>query len=243
MKILVTGYMGFIGGYLFKKLSQEHEVIGLDKKNLGEDINYIINFPRVDLVYHLAAQTSVLDSINNPYIDAKENILSTIRLILAYSNTRIVYTASGGASEQEEILSPYGLSKKIGADYLCRFHKDVVVCNLSNVFGRRGKGVIERFIEDQKLVVYGDGDQTRDFVHVDDVVEGLIKARSWKSGIYQLGSGKEVKILDLAIATGKVYIFKPCREGELTKSVLSNTSPDWHPKVDVFEYLVENLRR
>lgn len=238
--ILITGHRGFIGSYLFAELSKSHDVTGLDIKD-GQDIHRIRDFPPAAVVFHLAAQTSVIDSVSDPLQDATDNILMTIRILRAYPNAKIIYTASGGASEQEELGSPYGLSKMTGGHYLNLLHQNVVICNLSNVFGPGGKGVIERFLSEPVLTIYGSGNQTRDFVYVEDMVEGLIKAMDWPAGVYFMGAGREVSVKGLVEATNKTCVYVPKRKGEIERSVLTNTTPNWKPKVDVIDYLREKI--
>lgn len=235
MKIFITGHKGFIGSYLYDALKPHHEVIGFDLKD-GIDALYA-PVSEVDVVYHLAAQTSVMRSVDDPLEDAKTNILVTLDLILKHPNARFIYTASGGASEQGEIRSPYGLSKKVAGDYVKLLHKDYVICNLPNVYGRGGNGVLEKFLSSDRLTIYGDGTQTRDFVHVSDIVCGVVDAINWPKGEYCMGSGVPVKINDVAKATRKPIHYAAPRAWELDESVVINTTPDWSPKVRLMEYL------
>ena len=82
--------------------------------------------------------------------------------------------------------------------------------------------------------MFGDGLQTRDYVHVDDLVQGLLKAQNWPIGEYFMGSGKSVTVLELA--KGKQIDFQPERK-EAREAIVPNTTPDWIPKIDVFEYI------
>ncbi len=219
MKIFITGHKGFIGSHLFKKI----EAVGMDKKD-KKDIRYNA-LPEADLVYHLAAQTDVQESISNPANDAFHNIMGTLEIIKQYPNARIIYT---GSAASNEIRSPYGLSKKTGAEYLKLLHKNYVICNLPNVYGG-GRGVQERFKNEDPITVYGDGEQTRDFVHVDSIVHALILAKDWPVGEYFLGSDKETKIIDLAKATKKEIKFEKALENEVRFSKVPNTTPNWKP--------------
>ena len=236
MRICITGYRGFIGSYLYDALG-DHDLVGLDLKDglWGDAFHNVIG--EVDVIYHLAAQTSVIGSLANPVLDAQANIMLTLQLIKTYPEARIIYAASGGASAQESIASPYGLSKKVAGEYLKLLHKDYVICNLSNVFGDDGKGVLERFISEDPITIYGDGEQTRDFVHVSDVVRGLCQALLWPKGEYFLGSDQPVRIIDIARLTGKPIQYKSEREGELYVSSVPNTAPNWKPEVTIEKYL------
>lgn len=238
MKILITGHRGFIGSKLYSHLiQQDYTVFGVDKKDGMDLSDPIQSLPDVDLIYHLAAQTSVVQSMENPMLDLTDNVLSMMTLIQRYPDTRIIYTGSGGASEQQAIESPYGLSKKMAGMYLKLLHKDYVICNLSNIFGEGGKGVVERFLSEEKITIYGDGTQTRDFVHVSDILFGLSLAKTWPIGEYFLGSGKSIAIIQLARMFGKEIIFDLRRPGELLHSYVPNTTPNWQPMVDLEVYL------
>jgi len=85
--------------------------------------------------------------------------------------------------------------------------------------------------------VYGDGTQTRDYVHVDDIVRGLLLAIEWDKGMYEMGSGISMNVLEIAKAVGKPYEFAPAREGELLVSKCVNTTPNWKPEIDVLAYI------
>lgn len=235
MKILVTGHKGFIGSYLHEALAKEgHEVFGIDKKE-GKDI-LVCDLPDVDLVYHLAAQTQVTKSVEDPVSDATDNILGTIKIAERYKDTKVIYASSAGAI-QEIIGSPYGISKKTGEDYLNLLNEKTVICRFPNVVGKGGAGVIEIFKNQDKNTVYGDGKQIRDFVHVLDIVKGLLLAQKWDSGLYELGSGKDVSVLEIAEAVGKPYEFAPAREGEILISRCKNTTPNWKPEMDIMDYI------
>lgn len=239
MNILVTGHLGFIGSYLIKELKKKKKwnVIGLDIKD-GDDITQMVNFPRVDLVYHLAAQTDVMNSLTNPYEDADKNIMMTIKLLKAYPNAKFVFTSSGGAI-QDAIASPYGLSKKTCEEYIKMLHKNYVICRLANVYGIGGHGVLEKWKDKNIIKIYGDGHSTRDYVHVSDIVKGLILARNWEKGTYSLGTGNSIDILDLAEQFGKPIRFGEERKGELRHSRVLNTTPDWKPTYSIKKYIYE----
>lgn len=230
-KILVTGGEGFIGKYLVYKLREiGHKVYVIDLKNGTELLTS--NFPNVDIIYHLAAQTSVIESIKNPYYDALDNILGSIKV--AKSGVKVIYA---GSAASQEVLSPYGLSKKTGAEYIKLLAKDYVICNFPNIFGEGGKGVVEIFQKDKILTIYGNGKQSRDFVHVTDIVDGLIKAMDWEKGEYYLGNNKDTTVLEIAKTTRKKIRFKPFRQGEQFRSIVKNNTPNWKPTIKVLKYI------
>lgn len=224
--ILITGYKGFIGSHL--KLTDEY--VGID---IRDGYNLLsCDLPEVDTIIHLAAQTSVEGSWHDPMHDM-DNLKMTARLIHKYPNAKLIYASSCAVMD---VQSPYGFSKKAAADYIKTFHKNYVICVFPNVFGIGGKSVIEAFKGKDKVTVYGDGHQTRDFVHVEDIARGLLMAQNWPVGEYFMGSGTSHSVLELA--RGKEIIFAPARK-EMYEVNVPNTTPDWKPLVDVMKYICE----
>ena len=183
---------------------------------------------RPDTVFHLAAQGEVQRSIEQPAFDATVNVVGTINLIEASREAgvgRFVFASTGGAiygegsrinlpateSEETAPLCQYGLSKRACEMYLdlyrrlCMFNS--VALRFANVYGPRQTpkgeaGAVAIFGEllmaGQNPVVFGDGQQTRDFVFIDDLIEAILAAsRSDVQGPVNLGSGEETSILDL----------------------------------------------
>lgn len=228
--MILTGHRGFIGTYLSRQLNY---VTGLDIKE-GNDI-LTCKLPDALLVVHLAAQTSVIDSLDDPYHDAETNILGTIRLAQKYSGIRFIFASSGGAI-QETIESPYGLSKFCAEEYIKMLCEDYVILRFPNIYGDGSKSVVDKFINGP-INIYGDGTATRDYVHISDLVEAIKKAIEWEKGTYSLGSGKNTSVLELAQATGKPISFTDRIKGELQYSLVPNTAPNWESKVNVIEYI------
>lgn len=227
--MLITGHKGFIGGYLFKKL----DAIGLDRKEGNELLT--CELPDTDIIIHLAAQTSVVDSVLDPEQDAKDNILVTLRLLKRYPKAKFIFASSGGAI-QEIIGSPYGMSKLTCENYIKLLHDNYVILRFPNVFGKGGKGVIEKFIEGNP-VIYGSGEATRNYVHVEDIVDGIIKALDWEKGLYMMGGGTQATVNELAEATGKKITHEKERKGEILVSEVENTTPNWKPTINAIDYV------
>jgi len=206
----------------------------------------------VDAVIHLAAQVSVENSWKNPIYDAENNIIATINLLKACSDAEVgkfIYISSAAVygnpryipideEHPKNPISPYGVSKLTG-EYYCKIFSDkihTVIIRPFNVFSARMdpsnpySGVIARFIYRIKRglppVIYGDGKQTRDFVHVKDVVN-FIEIALKKGGngeAYNVGTGRETSILELAEIVmdiagidGKPIFDKP-RKGDIRRS-------------------------
>lgn len=179
-----------------------------------------------DVVFHLAAQVSVVRSVVDPLFDASVNILGTINLLEAACRVgveRVVFASSGGAVYGGQVKlparegyakrpgAPYGISKKVVEDYL-RFYEaaygvDYVALGLSNVYGPRQhpfgeSGVVAIFsrlmLNSHRPVIYGDGMQTRDFLFVDDAVDALVRAAGMGGGKYfNVGTGRETSVIQL----------------------------------------------
>lgn len=227
--ILVTGYKGQIGSRLVKELHVPYIYTGIDLK---DGMNLLTcELPKdITVIYHLAAQSSVEASWHDPVYDA-DNIRMTTRLVKEYPEAKIIYANSAAAQDPQ---SPYGFSKWASGEYLKKFHKNWVSCVFPNVYGGSDKSVVDIFNGQEKVTVFGDGLQVRDYVHVDDIVRGLILAKDWPAGEYFMGSEIRTTVLDLA--KGKKINFAPARK-EARESVLPNTTPNWKPIINVLEFI------
>jgi len=224
--IVTTGHRGWIGSKLYEKVGG----VGLD---IREGMNVIsCDLPEADVVYHLASQSSVEASWSDPVHDS-DNLKMMVALVHEYSDAKIIYTQSAAALDQS---SPYGFSKWAAGEYLKRFHKNYVICTLPNVYGEGSRSVVDIFKGQEDVTVYGDGTHKRDYVHVSDIVEALVKAAKWPVGEYQLGSGVSTTVLDLAKARN-VHFAPKRRESE--ESVLINNTPDWVPIIRLEDYLIK----
>ena len=178
----------------------------------------------VDGVVHLAAHTSVIDSQQQPELDFEINARGTLNLLLACRDQevpRFVFASSNAPIGENEPpidetkparpLSPYGASKLAGEGYCSAFHGSyglgTVILRFANVYGPRSshKGsVVAKFIKDALntgvLTIYGDGEQTRDFIYVEDLCRAIIATlRSDVGGeTFQIATGQETRIIDLA---------------------------------------------
>lgn len=224
MTTLITGDRGFIGSLLRKQILST----GIDLRD-GKNL-LTCDLPPANVIYHLAAQSSVEASWKDPVHDS-DNLRMMVRLVHSYPDAKIIYTNSAASLDQS---SPYGFSKWACAEYLKRFHSNYVICTLPNVYGAGSRSVVDIFKGEEEVTIYGTGYNTRDYVHVDDIVAGLVKAKDWPVGEYQLGSGIQTSVLDLA--EGKTVVFAPERK-EAIDSVLRNNTPNWKPITNVMDYL------
>ena len=197
-----------------------------------------------NIVIHLAAKIDVINSIINPELTFETNVTGTqnvldscmlngITKIIATSSAAIYQNVSDGAITEEnktEPLSPYGKSKLEMEKIITNSKIDSTILRLFNVYGNDStSGVIVNFKENiqnnKPLIIFGDGKAIRDFVHVDDVINGIVLSISSKSGIFNIASGNGTSINDLAklfihLSEKKSeIIFKPARDGEIIHSV------------------------
>lgn len=217
--------MGYIGSLLYKKVGG----IGIDVRE-GRNLLTCYLPDDITLVYHLAAQSDVQASWEDPVHDA-QNLAMTARLVKKYPRAKIVYANSCAAINRN---SPYGFSKWASAEYLKKFHTNSVICVFPNIYGGASRSVVDTFKSKAEVTVYGDGKQTRDYVHVDDIVAGLVKAARWSPGEYFMGSGISTNVLQLA--QGKEITFAPERQEDREVEV-PNTTPDWRITQHVNEYM------
>ena len=232
--ILITGSEGFIGRNLQRELSSRYcKVVCLDKKLPNENIGCVdlLNFEGLEKIFeryrpktimHLAAQTDVRKSIENPETDAVNNIIGTINIseiAKKYDVKKFVYFNSGGAiydqnyhqkpteESKTDPISPYGISKLAGESYAKQILKDDKIdflsVRLSNVYGKgQTNGVISKFIYNFASGLpcdfYGDGSSTRNYLHIMDLIEFLATAFQQKlSGVYNLGSESTISLKEL----------------------------------------------
>jgi len=235
-----------------------------------------------DLVNHHAAQIDVRKSVADPRHDARINVdglLNVLECARRHGTRRIVFVSSGGVvyGEPERRptpedapklpLSPYGVTKLAAEFYLHYYHRvhglDYAALRYSNVYGPRQDpfgeaGVVAifstRLLAGEPLTIYGDGEQTRDYVYVGDVVSAnllvgdapLEPATTLDARAYNVGTGRETSVNVLArtmmdVAGREVELrYAPARPGELLRSCLDNTRLrrlGWTPKVTLDEGL------
>lgn len=220
MKILLTGSKGFVGRHLTRQLSCRHEIVEYDLKD-GKDIfNRRLldkNTEGVDIIIHLAAFVSGIESWEKPEEYLTNNIIGTLRVFeSAIKNKVRKMILFSSAAVYGQPLTPYGASK-IGAEAIAEMFKDkleVVVIRPFNIYGKwqnsRCAYVIHNFVEGidkfGKIKIYGSGRQTRDFIFISDVVSVIeyLLETNVPNGPIDLGTGQSVKIVDLARKIGKI---------------------------------------
>lgn len=227
-----------------------------------------VDLPPADAVVHAAAYISVDESWERPYEYMWNNAAATARVAkqCADRGARLIYISSAAVyGEPQRLpideghparpLSPYGLSKLAGEQIVQMLAPGAAALRLFNVYGpgQTGPyaGVITRFIERAKRglppVIYGDGTQTRDFIHVGDVarfVEAVLDRGA--AGVFNVGTGRAVSIRELAAAVmrlaglGGEPAYAPPRPGDIRHSVADVSKAralGWEPRVSVEEGL------
>ncbi len=236
-----------------------------------------------EVVFHLAAQADVRVSVTRPVFDAEVNIVGSLNVLegaRAAGARKVVFASSGGTiygdpdpselpireSHPQAPLSPYGVSKKAVGDYLNAYRNlhalEYTALALANVYGPRQDpygeaGVVAIFagnlLADRPCTVFGDGEQTRDFVYVDDVVDAFVRAADKGGGlIFNIGTGSETSVNRLyATMAGAAGVaakaeHAPERPGELRRSALDPSRAGihlgWKPWTTLDEGVSEVLR-
>ena len=226
----------------------------LDVREAGA-IRSLFEQVRPAAVFHLAAQIDVRASVENPRFDADVNVGGTIELIEAARpvGARIVFSSTGGAlyGEADTIpspettpcapMAPYGTSKLCAENYLALSNRLYgtrhVALRYGNVYGPRQDphgeaGVVAiffgRLVAGQVPLIFGDGKQTRDYVHVADVVAANLAASAYDGSVeaFNVGTSSETSVVDLlercqrAAGTDVAPEHRPARLGELDRSCL-----------------------
>lgn len=280
MKILVTGGAGFIGTNLVKHLKFDgHSVCVLDDYSTGTEQNHIEGVKYIegdiemieylntdfDLIYHLAAQSRVQPSFDDPTQTFRVNVKGTesVMEFARAKNIKVVYAGSS-SKHHDPTDSPYAQYKFLGEE-VCKLYRktydvNVEICRFYNAYGPyepldlengnvigiwRTQTMIQR-----PITIVGDGEQKRDFIHVDDIVDGLVKVglsdESHEDG-WELGLGKNYSINELAGFFKEKHpnlqtIYLPDQKGNYRETLNENTDAkerlDWHPQDKLKEYIL-----
>ena len=288
MKFIITGGAGFIGSNLAKFLVRKgHKIIIIDDFSSGKmsnlkgiikkiniiksdilNLNKIKSIDNVDCLFHLAAKTSVLESIKNPKKYLKVNYTGTksvIDFIKRSKIKKIIFSASASCygntnklpiSEGQKIKpkNPYAKSKYMAEKYIKKNSSknkfNYISFRLFNIFGPNTDksspyssvltNFFNQFNRKLPLTIYGDGNQTRDFLHVEDLCKcfyiGAQKVK--KNYIFNLGSGKRLSIINLANLISHKIIHKKAIKNEIRDSE-SNISKvkkalKWKPQISIY---------
>ena len=263
MRAAVTGGAGFIGSNLVDRLLERGDDVTVvdnfatgKRENLNPGATLLQHDIRepfsldADVIFHLAAQADVQTSMKRPGYDAAVNVVGTVNVLQSAPAAQVIFASSGGAGygecdgpADEETpflpLSPYGIAKKCGEEYLAGWNRihgtSHVSLRFANVYGPRQDaglegGVVAIFLErmarGEETLIYGDGGHSRDFVYVDDIVDALLAAVGRSGGPFNVGSGIDTTIAELHAASATVSgsgsepEYRDARLGDVRRSVL-----------------------
>ena len=274
----MTGGVGFIGSNLIKSLLDlNFELVSIDNYSTGLKINElegvkyieddILNIDNIvndfDLCFHLAAQSRVQPSFDNPEESLRINVNGTSRVMewSKLNNTKVIYAGSS-SKHHKPSESPYAMCKFLGEE-VCKLYKDsynvnVEIARFYNVYGP-GENVDERYgnvigiwrsmmIKGQPLPIVGDGEQRRDFIHVHDIVEGLKKiafSNLQHQDAWELGTGISYSINNVFQLFKERFNVKciniPDQPGNYRKTLRENDDTlkllNWVPKDRLKEHI------
>ncbi|MGG1678047.1 NAD-dependent epimerase/dehydratase family protein [Neobacillus sp. NRS-1170] len=237
----------------------------------SSELEPIFEKEKPEIVIHLAAQVDVTRSIDNPFEDASSNILGTIRLLtcchkfnikkLIFSSSCAVYGEQNNCSVKENFrpkpLSFYGISKYTSELYIQTFNNlyqiPYTILRYANVYGPRQTpkgegGVISTFfnkvLKGEAPFIFGDGEQTRDFIYVKDVsLANVLSIDYGTNETFNIGSNTKTSINELYQMISEISscnippISMPERNGDIRNSCLDNTKAanllNWKPSIDI----------
>jgi UDP-glucose 4-epimerase len=232
----------------------------------AEQLSLVVEKIRPELICHLAAQIDVRVSVAFPSRDARVNVVGTVNVLEAAraADARVIFCSTGGAlygrdapiPSLEDVLplpeSPYGIAKYCAEQYVGLYNRlhgtRHAVLRFANVYGPRQDpsgeaGVVtifcSRVLAGKRPTIYGDGTQTRDYLYVGDAVAAFLAASdSGRPGTWNIGTGTETSVIDLAEIIGAAAgrpvepEFAPQRPGELQRSALAAERAErdlgWH---------------
>jgi len=258
------------------------DLVTVDIRDLG-GMKRLLEEYRPEAIVHAAALIDVYESTRLPDLYVDVNVRGTAVLLRASVEagvSRFIYLSSAAVygepvclpideEHPTNPLSPYGASK-LGGEYLVKSMQrsvgkpDYVILRLFNVYGPGQDpaspyaGVISKFVSNatrgESLVIYGDGEQTRDFIHVDDVVEAIIRSLETEhiNEVYNIGSGKSVKIKELAEVVKELagrkelqLLYREPRPGDIKHSRANIEKAlrklNWRPRKDLKQGISELL--
>ena len=229
------------------------------------DIRYITNYSEYgdfDFVFHMAAIARIQPSFEKPLEYFYTNALGTMYIVQYCVSKDIPLIFAGSSSHHSgKFKNPYTFSKDIGEEiiqlYQNHFNLKSSIARFYNVYGphhlKNGGyctliGSWENAIENEKvLTIYGDGSKRRDFTHIDDIVDALIKIQKneiWGE-IFELGRGQNYSVLEIANMFNKPYVFAEDKPGEAQETLCVNSSAKeklgWVPSKNIKDYINDYL--
>ena len=225
------------------------------------NLKKLLSQEEADIIYHLAAQVVVPYSMENPIDDFETNARGTLNVLekARKDDARVIFASSAAVYGNTNKLptpenygfspaSCYGLSKVVGEQYCSMYSKqyglDITILRFANVYGQRCHGVIKDFLDKisrnpEKLEIIGTGLQSRDFIHVSDVVNALILSATSEVAIgetFNIGFGKTTKIIDLARMILNIL-------GLSEKTVITTTNVPWQGDINTIWFDIGKIKK
>jgi len=254
-----------------------HIVTSIDNYNTGKETNHIpgvkylnmdirnihdYSWVQPDIIFHMAAIARIQPSFEKPkeYFSTNANGTLHIANYCAKNNVPLIYAGSS-SHHSGKFKNPYTFSKDIGEEiiklYWEHYNLKASIVRFYNVYGPhqlteggyttligRWLNNIEKGIECE---IYGDGEQRRDFTHVDDIVDALIRIQNKHAYrfIFELGRGKNYSVNEIANILNINPTYKPAKLGEARNTLNTDTSAQsllgWEPKINLEDYLISYL--
>ena len=277
MKILVTGGAGFVGTNLIKELKSNHDITSIDNYSIGLEQNHldgvkylnldVTNIEKIennfDVIFHLAGLSRIQPSFKNYKETFRSNSTGTLNVLefAKSNNSKLIYSGSS-SKHHDPYQSPYATSKYIGEELLLSYkriyNQDFHIARFYNVYGLyeiiegqwaaviglwRGK-----IMKNEPLPIVGDGNQKRDFTHVNDIIDGLIKIMNYKGNenfIWELGYGENISLNEVfnlfnnRFGCKKIYVNQQL--GNYKETIRENHKAieilNWQPKIKIEDYI------
>jgi UDP-glucose 4-epimerase len=236
------------------------------ERDIREPLDELFGEIRPEAIVHLAAQADVGTSVERPRFDAEVNVVGTVNVLDAARphGAQVVFSSTGGAiygecerpareDDERRPLSPYGTAKLAAEEYLAMWNRlhgtRHVALRFANVYGPRQLAKLEggvvaiftdRLRAGEPVTIFGDGEQTRDYVYVGDVVGAVLAAVGRDGSVYNVGTGTETSVNVLFEQCRRVAgvdaeaSHAPARPGDVLRSVLDVTRSErelgWRPQ-------------
>ena len=250
-----------------------NESASVHEHDIREPLGELFDEIQPEVVVHLAAQADVGTSVEQPLFDAQVNVVGTVNVLEAARphGSQLVFSSTGGAiygecerpareEDERRPVSPYGTAKLAAEEYLATWNRlhgtRHVALRFANVYGPRQLAKLEggvvaiftnRLRAGEGVTIFGDGEQTRDYVYVGDVVAAVLAAFGREGGVFNVGTATETSVNELFDACRRVAgveteaTHAPARAGDVLRSVLDVSRAErqlgWRPQASLAEGL------